>query len=142
MSRPSGFLSSDGRREPVICRLAGPLIPEARETRSVYRASGPGGQNDNIGRVAQVLVKLYTTLKDRLKKPQMWIEARTAADVVRTIAQEGGPEVAALLVDEQGFPKNHFILTLDSEILDRAALDKTELKENSVLHIFPPISGG
>jgi len=37
---------------------------------------------------------------------------------------------------------NEFLLALDSEILDRNALDKVQLKEGNVLHIFPPISGG
>lgn len=92
--------------------------------------------------MAQVLVKLYTTLRNRLNKSQLWTEGQTAADAVRSVAEEGGPEVARILYDDKGVVRNEFLLALDSEILDRKALDRVRLKEGNVLHIFPPISGG
>ncbi|MBI5209065.1 MAG: MoaD/ThiS family protein [Elusimicrobia bacterium] len=92
--------------------------------------------------MAQVLVKLYTTLRLRLKKDQLWTEGKTAADCVRRVIEEGGPEVAKVLLDDDGVVRNEFILALDSEILDRRNLKKVKLKEGNVLHIFPPISGG
>ena len=90
----------------------------------------------------QVLVKLYTTLRLRLKKNQVWVEGNTAFDLVKRVAELGGDEVAQALFDEKGAVRNEFLLALDSEILDRNALDKVQLKEGNVLHIFPPISGG
>jgi molybdopterin converting factor small subunit len=90
----------------------------------------------------QVLVKLYTTLRLRLKKTQLWVEGRTADDLVRRVAEEGGPEVAKILFDKDGVVRNEFLLALDSEVLDRKALKNVQLKEGNVLHIFPPISGG
>ena len=90
----------------------------------------------------KVLVKLYTTLRLRLKKTQLWVEGRTADDLVRRVAEEGGREVAKILFDKDGVVRNEFLLALDSEILDRKALKKVQLKEGNVLHIFPPISGG
>jgi len=90
----------------------------------------------------QVLVKLYTTLRLRLNKSQVWVEGRTAAELVQRVAELGGGEVAKALFDEKGVVRNEFLLALDSEILDRNALDKVQLKEGNVLHIFPPISGG
>ena len=90
----------------------------------------------------QVLVKLYTTLRLRLKANQLWIEGRTAGDAVRAVARAGGPEAEKIMMDDQGCVRNEFLLTLDSEILDRKSLDKVELKDGDVLHIFPPISGG
>ena len=92
--------------------------------------------------MAQVLVKLYTTLRSRLNKAQLWVEGQTAADAVRRVADAGGPEVAKILYDEDSTVRNEFLLSLDSEILDRKALEKVPLKEGNVLHIFPPISGG
>jgi len=92
--------------------------------------------------VPQILVKLYTTLRLRLNKNQLWVEGRTAGDAVRAVVQAGGPEVASIMLDEQGAVRNEFLLTLDSEILDRRSLDRVELKDGDVLHIFPPISGG
>jgi molybdopterin converting factor small subunit len=90
----------------------------------------------------QALVKLYTTLRARLGKPQVWVEGATAADLVKGVAALGGEETAKLLFDDNGVVRNEFLLALDSEILDRNALDKVPLKEGNVLHIFPPISGG
>ena len=90
----------------------------------------------------QVLVKLYTTLRLRLNKSQVWVEGRTAAELVKRVAELGGDEVAKVLFDDQGVVRNEFLLALDSEILDRNALDQVQLKEGNVLHIFPPISGG
>jgi len=90
----------------------------------------------------RVLVKLYTTLKLRLGQSQVWIEGDTAGDLLKGLAKLGGPKVAELLFDETGAVNNHFVLALDSDILDRNALDQAALKEGNVLHIFPPISGG
>jgi molybdopterin converting factor small subunit len=90
----------------------------------------------------QVLVKLYTTLRLRLKKDQVWVEGETAADLLNRVAELGGDEVAKVLFDDKGVVRNEFLLALDSEILDRNALEKVQLKEGNVLHIFPPISGG
>ena len=70
------------------------------------------------------------------------VEGRTAAELVQRVAELGGGEVAKALFDEKGVVRNEFLLALDSEILDRNALDKVQLKEGNVLHIFPPISGG
>ena len=92
--------------------------------------------------MAQVLVKLYTTLKLRLGKPQLWVEAATAAEALGQVVREGGPEAARTLYDEKGAVRNEFVLALGADILDRNALDQVPLKEGSVLHIFPPISGG
>ena len=90
----------------------------------------------------QVLVKLYTTLRLHLNKNQVWVEGKTAAELVKRVAELGGEEVAGMLFDEKGVVRNEFLMALDSEILDRNALDKVQLKEGNVLHIFPPISGG
>ena len=92
--------------------------------------------------MAQVLVKLYTTLRLKLKKHQIWVKAETAAEAVQAVAEAGGPETAAILYDENGIVRNEFLLALDSEILDRKALDQVRINEGNVLHIFPPISGG
>ena len=90
----------------------------------------------------RVLVKLYTTLRARLGKSQVWVEGATAADLVQRVAELGGAQTGQLLFDDKGVVRNEFLLALDSEILDRNALDKVQLKEGNVLHIFPPISGG
>jgi molybdopterin converting factor small subunit len=90
----------------------------------------------------KILVKVYTTLKIRLNKSQLWVEADTAGEAVRRVAEAGGPEIEKLLFDDNGIVRNHFLLALDSEMLDRNAADQVRLKDDNVLHIFPPVSGG
>ena len=90
----------------------------------------------------RVLVKLYTTLRLRLKRDQLWVEAGTAAEAVARVAAEGSEGTAQVLYEAPGVVRNEFVLALDSEILDRKALEQVSLREGNVLHIFPPISGG
>ena len=92
--------------------------------------------------MAQILVKLYTTLRQRLNKDQVWVEGETAAEAIRRVAEQGGADLAGMLFDEEGVVRNHFLIALDSEILDRKTLGAVKLAPGSVLHIFPPISGG
>ncbi|MBI5623013.1 MAG: MoaD/ThiS family protein [Elusimicrobia bacterium] len=93
--------------------------------------------------MAQILIKLYTTLRLRLKKEQVWVQAQTAAEAVAKVAELGGPETRKVLFDSDGKTvRNEFVLALDSDILDRRRLDAVKLKEGMVLHLFPPISGG
>ena len=90
----------------------------------------------------RILVKLYTTLKDRLHTPVLAVEADTVEQVIASIVEMKKPETGQLLLDENGLVKNHFVLTLNSEILDHKHTGQAKLKEGDILHIFPPVSGG
>ncbi|MDD5656463.1 MAG: hypothetical protein PHF00_04315, partial [Elusimicrobia bacterium] len=83
--------------------------------------------------MAKVLVKLYSALRQRLGRPQLWVEAETAEQALAAVAKAGGPEAKRLLYDEAVAVRNEFVLSLDSEILDRATLASARLKPGGVL---------
>ena len=91
---------------------------------------------------AKVLVKLYTTLKDRLNLPKMWLEGSNVGEILEALKKAKQPDVEQVLLDEEGIVKNHFVLTLNSQILDHKKVGDAEVRDGDVLHIFPPISGG
>lgn len=87
-------------------------------------------------------LKLYTTLKDKIGASRVEVEADTAAQAVARLRERYADIVNATLVDAQGIVRNHFTLTLNSQILDPHKLDGIPLKDGDLLHIFPPIAGG
>lgn len=92
--------------------------------------------------MSKILVKLYTTLKDRLNTPKIWLEGDNVAGVLEALKEAKKPDVENILFDEQGIVKNHFVLTLNSVILDHKKVKEAVIKEGDILHIFPPVSGG
>jgi molybdopterin converting factor small subunit len=92
--------------------------------------------------MARARVQVYAGLRRLLGKPSLWVEARTAAEALSELARAAGPEAQGLLFDEKGALRNEFLPALGAQMLDRNALDRTALEDGSVLHIFPPVSGG
>ncbi len=90
----------------------------------------------------KILVKLYTTLKDRLNTPKIWLEGNNAQEVLLALKEAKKPDVEDVLFDGQGIVKNHFVLTLNSRILDHKKTAQEPVKDGDVMHIFPPVSGG
>ncbi|OGS05828.1 MAG: hypothetical protein A3G41_07920 [Elusimicrobia bacterium RIFCSPLOWO2_12_FULL_59_9] len=89
----------------------------------------------------KVLIHLYTTLKEKLNAPKIWVEADNVEQALEALSQKNGA-VAAILFDAGGIVKNHFTLALNSEVLDHKNLSKVPVAQGDVLHIFPPIAGG
>jgi molybdopterin converting factor small subunit len=92
--------------------------------------------------MAKMTLKLYTTLKDKIGASRVEVEADTAAQAVARLRERYADIVNATLVDAQGVVRNHFTLTLNSQILDPLKLEGVTLKDGDLLHIFPPIAGG
>jgi len=90
----------------------------------------------------RILVKLYTTLKDRLDPPPAALEGEDVSQVLGALIELKKPDIGRILLDENGLVKNHFVLTLNSEILDHRKLGQAKVREGDILHIFPPVSGG
>jgi thiamine biosynthesis protein ThiS len=90
----------------------------------------------------RILVKLYTTLKDRLNTPVAELEGATVSQVINALVQLKKPDTEQILLDENGLVKSHFVLTLNSQILDHKSIGQVKVKEGDILHIFPPVSGG
>ena len=85
---------------------------------------------------------IYTTLRDRLGVSKAELEGGTVRELLLKLAVSGKTDISGILFDEGGAVRNHFVLTLNSEIVDNRKTDKAKVKAGDILHVFPPISGG
>ncbi len=92
--------------------------------------------------MSKVTVMIYTTLRKRLGISKLELEGRTARDILDRLCDYKKPDVAGLLHDADGNIRQHFVLTLNSEILDNRKTAAAMVKDGDILHIFPPVSGG
>jgi len=90
----------------------------------------------------KITVMLYTTLRDRLGVSKVELEGRTVYELLSKLAVPGKTGVSKILFEDDGAVRNHFVLTLNSEILDNRKTKKAKVKAGDILHVFPPISGG
>lgn len=92
--------------------------------------------------MARVMLRLYTTLKDRVGTGKIWVEGDHVAAVLdRFVADQGAP-VQEILLDAQRQVRPHFVLALNSQVLDRSQLHQVPVQDGDLLHVFPPIAGG
>jgi len=90
--------------------------------------------------MSKILVKFYTTLKDRLGTSKLWLDGSSVGDVLSHLRKK--PGIEEVLFDGKGIVRGHFVLTLNSKILDSKKTGKTRVSAGDILHIFPPVSGG
>ncbi|MBI4349848.1 MAG: MoaD/ThiS family protein [Elusimicrobia bacterium] len=92
--------------------------------------------------MAKVTVMIYTTLRKRLGIPKLELGGRTVREVLDGLCDYKKPEVESLIRDAEGNIRQHFVLTLNSEILDNKRTASVPVKDGDILHVFPPVSGG
>ncbi len=88
-----------------------------------------------------ITVMVYTTLRKRLGVSKLELEGRTVRDVLDRLCARGGG-VESLIRDAEGHIRQHFVLTLNSEIIDNRKTSAVKVKKGDILHVFPPVSGG
>jgi MoaD family protein len=91
--------------------------------------------------VARTVVKLFTTLGEKLVKDDGEFEASDIAQVLEQLAAKHGDEFRREIYDGQGI-KNYYIVLHNGEIVDREHPDSVPLADGDTVHIFPPVSGG
>lgn len=92
--------------------------------------------------MAKITVMIYTTLRSRLGFSKIDLPGKTVQDLLLALAEVKQPDVAGILFDAAGRVKQHFVLTLNSEILDNKKAGTVKVKAGDILHVFPPVSGG
>ena len=92
--------------------------------------------------MANIIVMIYTTLRARLGFSKIELQGKTVDELLRKLAAVKKPDVKNILFDPAGHVKNHFVLTLNSEIIDNRKAKTVKVKAGDILHVFPPISGG
>jgi len=90
----------------------------------------------------KITVMIYTTLRKRLGVPKLELSGATVKEVLDALCGYKKPEVAELIMDPAGGVRQHFVLTLNSEILDNRKTGSVPVKDGDILHVFPPVSGG
>jgi sulfur-carrier protein len=108
-----------------------------------YFLSGfPLARGDDGKFMAKMTIKLYTTLKDKIGASRVDVEAATAQEAIAALRLRYTDAVNQTLLDKEGIVRNHFTLTLNSQILDPLKLKDVPVSDGDLLHIFPPIAGG
>ncbi|OGR67299.1 MAG: hypothetical protein A2081_01510 [Elusimicrobia bacterium GWC2_61_19] len=92
--------------------------------------------------MAKVTVMVYTTLRARLGVAKLELKGATVREVLDRLCDRKKPEVGNLIHDAEGHVRQHFVLTLNSEILDNKKTAAVAVKNGDILHVFPPVSGG
>lgn len=92
--------------------------------------------------MAKALVMIYTTLRKRLGFSRAELEGATVGELMEKLCALKEPEARKIIFDGEGRVKNHFVLTLNSEILDNGKASRIKVKDGDILHVFPPVSGG
>ena len=92
--------------------------------------------------MAKALVMVYTTLRKRLGFSRAELEGDDVGELIEKLCAMKEPEVRKLILDGEGRVKNHFVLTLNSEILDNGKASAVKVKDGDILHVFPPVAGG
>lgn len=91
--------------------------------------------------MARVTVAVYTTLRDKLGFSRKEFKGKNLGEIIKDIcSMKKG--IRNILLEEDGRVKNHFVLTLNSEVIDTSKLEKIKVKDGDIFHIFPPVSGG
>jgi len=91
--------------------------------------------------MAKITVAVYTTLREKLGFSRKDFEGKNLAEIIDAVCRLKR-EAPGLLLDGLSKVKSHFVVTLNSEIVDNSKLKKTKIKDGDILHIFPPVSGG
>lgn len=81
-------------------------------------------------------------MKEKLGFSRTEIEGATARELLVKLASSGRTDVTDLLFEPGGAVRNHFVLTLNSRILDNKKTGEAKVSAGDVLHVFPPVSGG
>lgn len=92
--------------------------------------------------MSRVLVQVYTTLRKSLGVARLELRGRTVREILDRLCDYKKPDVEKLIQDSEGHVRQHFVLTLNSEILDNRKTASVPVKDGDILHVFPPVSGG
>ena len=92
--------------------------------------------------MSRVMVQVYTTLRKSLGIARLELRGRTVREILDRLCDYKKPDVEKLLHDSEGHVRQHFVLTLNSEILDNKKTASVPVKDGDILHVFPPVSGG
>jgi len=89
----------------------------------------------------KITVAVYTTLRDKLGFSRKDFEGKNLGEIIKAVCSLKNGMSNILLENDEKI-KNHFVLTLNSRIIDNSSFSKIKVKDGDIFHIFPPVSGG
>lgn len=93
----------------------------------------------------KVTVKYFTTLREIVCKPQEQIEmsdATTVNELLQQLGEKHGEKFTRYLYDEKGTVRGHLSILINGKSTTTQQVLRTELRENDILVILPPVGGG
>lgn len=90
----------------------------------------------------EVIVKLYTSLREIAGEKETKVNARTIKEAIEILSKKYGDSFRKHLLDENGNLKPFFHIMVNGRRMELLKRLETELKDGDVLDIFPPVGGG
>lgn len=91
--------------------------------------------------MARVIIKLYTTLRQKIGKSEIELESKTLKEALEKIIQKNY-ELRDIIFEKKGKVKGYFVITINSDVIDNSKISRIRLKDGDIINIFPPVSGG
>lgn len=91
--------------------------------------------------MANVIVKLFATLNEKVKKQSIEASGNTVIEVLRNIVKDY-PELKNEILNENMELKEDYIYLLNGRNVHFLNGKDTNLKDGDKISIFPPIGGG
>lgn len=91
--------------------------------------------------MARVILKVYTTLRNRLGFSEIEVEAKNLKDAIYFIVSKN-QEIEKILMENKNKVKGYFVITINSEVIDNSRITNVKLKDGDIINIFPPVAGG
>ncbi len=93
----------------------------------------------------KVTVKFFTTLREIVGKQQEQIElseAVTVNELLQQLGEKYGEKFTRYVYNKKGRVRGHLYFLINGKSITTQQGLKTELKENDILAILPPVGGG
>ncbi len=91
--------------------------------------------------MSQITVQMYATLRERVGKRKVSIDADNVKDALEGLGKELGDRFREQLF-EKGNIKSNYILLLNGHHVNTERLSQTKLSPGDILYILPPLAGG
>ncbi len=91
--------------------------------------------------MSQITVQIYSTLREKIGKRQVSLDAENIKDALEKLGEELG-DIFRKHLFEKGKIKSYYILLLNGHHIDLERASQTKLSPGDTLSILPPLAGG
>jgi len=91
--------------------------------------------------MSQITVQMYATLREKVGKGKISIDAKNVKDALEKLENEFGDRFREQLYEKEEI-KSYYIFLLNGHVIDVRRLSQTKLSPGDILGIFLPLAGG